>query len=220
MYVNTLCRYRRGRFLRDEGEGGGGGNVNGGKPEEGTEGKPDEGKPYTPPATQEEFNRIIQDRVARAEAKYKGVDIDALKQKADAWDELSRESQSDHEKALITAREEGVQEAMSITVPNVVRMGFRVEAKGVLTDEQVESLLEDLDLVKYAKDDGEPDMAKIAKKVQAFAPAKGGQGSNGGNGRGPGFGQGSGHHQSPTRKGEAGLEEARRRFPEAFASKS
>lgn len=215
MYINTLCRHRNLRFLRDEGEGGGGGTGGTGQPnDKSSEGKQSETKPYTPPATQEEFDRIITERLTRAEAKYK--DHDTYKQKAEAWDALAAESQSEHEKALEQAREEALQEALSITVPNVVRMAFQAEAKGVLTKEQVESLLEDLDLLKYANDGGEPDMAKIAKKVQALAPAKGSQGSNGG--RGPGFGQGSGHQTSTARKGEKGLEEARRRFPQQFAN--
>jgi hypothetical protein len=33
------------------------------------------------------------------------------------------------------------------------------------------ALLEDLDLMKYANDDGEVDEDRIAKKVAAFAPA-------------------------------------------------
>ena len=219
----TLARHRNLRFLRDEGEGGGGGNgdpgqtgENGKTGQNGKEHNPPP-KPWTPPANEEEFNRIITDRLARERAKYP-QDIDTLKQKADAWDELARESQTDHEKALEQARDEALQEAMSTVVPEMVDLAFRMEAKGVLSDEQVDSLLEDLDLIKYATDEGKPDLVKIARKVQAFAPAKGEPGRNGGHG--PGFGQGNGHQQSTVRKGEQGLAEARRRFPEAFASKS
>lgn len=201
MYINTLASHRHSRFLREKEEDEGGGGGQGG-------GDNDEGKgkeKYTPPASQEEFDRIITDRVNREKRKY--ADYDTYKAGYESWKALERESQTDNEKAVVTAREEAFQEAMSKTVPQAVRQAFRAEAKGVLSKEQLESLLEDLDLTRYAKDDGDPDEEKIARKVAAFAPAKGG--SNGGN---PGFGQGNGHQTSKGTRGEAGLAEAKRRF--------
>jgi hypothetical protein len=205
----TLARHR---FSREETEGGGGGSTEGGQNDAGKQ-----GKEYVPPTSQEEMDRIIEARLQRERARY--ADYDSYKAKAQQWDQLEQESQTDAEKREALIREEALQEALSLTVPNVVKMAFRVEAKGVLNDEQVESLLEDLDLLKYANDGGEPIQEKIAKKVKAFAPGNGGQGSNG-NGRGPGFGQGNGHQTSTKRSGEDGMAEAKRRFPGQFAQTS
>ena len=49
----------------------------------------DGGSTYTPPATQEDLNRIVQNRVARVEAKY--ADYDTLKQKAGTVDAVTAE---------------------------------------------------------------------------------------------------------------------------------
>jgi hypothetical protein len=220
MARNTLVRHRnRAIFGRDPEEGGGGGTggagENGGAGGDGDKGEKGAkgGKEYVPPATQEEFDRIVTERVNRTKRQY--ADYDTLKAKAEQWDTLEAESRTEAERREREIRDEALNEAMSRVVPSAIKAAFKAEAKGVLTKEQVESLLEDLDLVKYATDEGEPDEEKIAKKVAAFAPAKGG---NGQNGHGPGFGQGSGHQQSQAKRGEAGLAEAKRRFPEAFAS--
>jgi hypothetical protein len=212
MAKNTLMRHRGLTFLRDPEEGGGGGTEgNQGGKEGGKDGGNEGGqqKEFVPITSQEALDQIITDRVRRERNKY--ADYDTLKTKAGQWDAIEAESRTDAERREATIRQEALQEALSKTVPQVVRAHFIAEAKGVLSDEQVESLLEDLDLLKYANDGGEPLQEKIAKKVKAFAPANGGSGSNG-NGRGPGFGQGSGHQQSAGKAGEAGLAEAERRF--------
>jgi hypothetical protein len=196
MHKNTLVGHTR--FGRTEPEGGGGG-----KPPEGG------GKEFKPPATQAELDSVIQDRVRRATAPFK--DYETMKAKAEQFDILAAESATDVEKAANLARAEGYNEAMSRTVPAAVRAEFKAAARGVLSKEQLESLLEDLNFTKYADEDGEPDEEKIAKKVAAFAPEKGGSGEGQ---RAPSFGQGSGHQSSTVRKGEAGVAEAHRRFPE------
>jgi hypothetical protein len=139
-----------------------------------------------------------------------------LKDKASKWDTLERESQTDAERRERELREEALQEAMSKTVPAVVRAEFKAAAKEHGMDkETLDALLEDLDLRKYANDGGEPDEDKISKKVKALTPAKGGSGRNG---DGLGFGQGNGHSQSKGRAGEGGLAEAQRRFGKAKAN--
>lgn len=52
---------------------------------------------WTPPASQEELNRIIADRVSREKAKY--ADYGDLKAKASKFDELDAASKSELEKA-------------------------------------------------------------------------------------------------------------------------
>lgn len=58
---------------------------------------------WTPPASQEELNRIIAERVSREKAKY--ADYGDLKTKASKFDELDAASKSDLEKAQQRAAE-------------------------------------------------------------------------------------------------------------------
>jgi hypothetical protein len=198
MYVKELAR---NRFHRNAGEGGGGGT--------GTEG----GQPakFSPITSQADLDKIIQDRVRREQQKYR--DYDTLKSKAEQYDVLARESLTDREREIEEARLEAYHEAMAQAVPLAVRAEFRSAAKGVLTPEQLESLLEDLDLTRYATDEGQPNEDKITKKIATFAPAKGQGGGT------TGFGQGQRQHSS-IRRGEAGLLEAQRRFGQKAESKS
>lgn len=162
---------------------------------------------FTPISSQADLDRIVQDRVRRAEARFR--DYDTLKAKAEQFDILASESQTDREREIAEARAEAFNEAMSKAVPAAVRSEFKSAAKGILTSEQLSSLLEDLDLTKYATDDGEPDEDKIARKINAFAPAK----DEGKDQRrnSTGFGQGR-RTDSTLKRGEAGLLEAQRRF--------
>jgi hypothetical protein len=104
--------------------------------------------------TQEEVNAFL----AREKRRYK--DYDTLKEKAALVDQLQAASQTDTERATTEGLRKGRQEALTATVPRLVRA----------------ALLEDLDLMKYANDDGEVDEDRIAKKVAAFAPPDDGGG--------------------------------------------
>jgi hypothetical protein len=198
-----------GRYLRNASEGGGGGGT--GEPDGGTGGVDDGGEPkgkpntFTPITSQEDFDKAISRRINSERAKF--ADYDSIKAKADQYDILANESKTDREREIEEARLEAFHEAMSKAVPVAVRAEFKSAAKGLLTNEALQSLLEDLDLTKYATDDGDPDEEKIAKKVAALAPAQGSGGRRGTTG----FGQGT-RQSSQLRKGEAGLLEAQRRF--------
>lgn len=144
------------------GEGGDGGD--GGGKGSGTD-------TFTPPASQEDLDRILNKAVARAHAKY--ADYDDLKAKAEKHDALELELSSDKDKAVADARKEERAKALSEATPRIVRAEFKAAAKGVLTGEQLAALLEDLDLSKYVTDTGDVDEEKVGKKVAAFAPANG-----------------------------------------------
>jgi len=198
---NTLRIHKRGlHFQRDVEDGGGGGGTGGAADDAGTG-----GEEFAPITSQEEFDRRISRRLNTERAKYR--DYDTLKSKAEQFDLLARESQTDREREVEEARLEAFNEAMSKAVPIAVRAEFKSAAKGVLTDEALQSLLEDLDLTRYATDDGDPDEEKIARKIAALAPAKGTRENR----ARTGFGQGR-TQESHLRKGEAGLLEAQRRF--------
>ena len=209
MRINTLGGRRTRGFLRDPEEGGGGGTGQEGGAD-GGENQPTEFQPIT---SQEEFDRRLSRRLNSERAKYR--DYDTLKSKAEQFDLLARESQTDREREIDEARLEAYHEAMSKAVPLAVKAEFKSAATGVLSSEQLQSLLEDLDLTRYATDDGEPDEEKISRKISAFAPAKGTAGNRGTTG----FGQGT-RRDSALRKGEAGLLEAQRRFGQKANSTS
>jgi len=129
-------------------------------------------------------------------------DYDDLKAKAAKLDEIEAANATEAEKAAKAAREEGRTEGMRAAA----RAEFRAAAKGVLTDEARDALIEDLDMAKYLTDKGEVDVERIEKKVSAFAPAKG-------NGSGfPDLGQGRRDGGTKVSGKEQGREEARRRF--------
>jgi hypothetical protein len=65
----------------------------------------DDSPTWKPPASQEEFDRIIADRLKRETKKYR--DYDALKDKATKYDTLSATTQTEHEKAVAEAEENG-----------------------------------------------------------------------------------------------------------------
>jgi len=144
---------------------------------------------FTPITSQEELDRILGKRVAQVERRYR--DYDAYREKATQYDALAAASQTDTERAIAEAEETAWNAAMAKAVPRVVRAEFKAQAHTAgLTKEQLDTLLEDLDLTKYANDEGDPDEDKIARKVTALAPARKqdpppdfGQGKRGGNGK-------------------------------------
>ncbi len=133
-------------------------------------GEPDKGSKWTPPASQEELDKIITARVARATKPFKDLDIDSLKERAARADALDQELASETEKAVRTAREEEKKAARSAYTPRLVQSEFKAQAKGVLSAEQLSALLEDLDLSKYVTASDDVDVERIEKKIAAFAP--------------------------------------------------
>lgn len=150
-----------------ETDAGGSGDI---EPDAPKGGEPDKGSEWTPPASQEELDKIITARVARATKPFKGIDIDDLKARAARADALDNELASETDKAVRAAREEEKKSARSAYAPRLVRTEFRAQAKGVLSADQLDALLEDLDLSKYLTGDDEVDVERIEKKVTAFAP--------------------------------------------------
>lgn len=173
-------------------------------------GQQQQSQQFAPITSQDQLDALVQDRVRQAERSGYTKAEQKYKPGHERQEALERELADDHTKAITETRDKVTGELREKFIPRVVKAEFRAAAKGVLNPEQLVSLLEDLDLNRYVDDDGEPDTAKIEKKVSAFAPGKGGggQGSNGGTN----FGQGSGHQTSQPKKGEAGISEAERRF--------
>lgn len=137
-------------------------------PEGGAGGQQAQQPEWTPPASQEELDRLITQRLRRETAKYK--DYDTVKERAGLYDQLLAQTQTDQERAAAEAEERAYNAAMGSMAPRLARAEFRAAAKGVLDGDQLEALLEDVDLTKYIGDDGEPDSDKITRKIKAVAP--------------------------------------------------
>jgi hypothetical protein len=203
--VESLLAMHAAKFgdLRMEGDGGEGGA--GGSGDGGVDG----GQQWTPPGSQADLDRIIQDRVRRATAKF--ANYDDLRAKAEKHDALEAELGSAADKAAKAARDEERAKLTSEYTPRVVKAEFKAAAKGVLSTEQLDALLEDLDLSKYVTDSGDVDEEKVTKKVTAFAPADDGK-SGGSNTHQPrNLGQGN-HQQAQAKPGDAGRAMAEKRF--------
>lgn len=206
--VPALLRFHRATFgdLRMAGDEGGGegGGEDGGKGNDGG----DAGKTFT----QADVDRVVSERLTRERAKYS--DYDDLKTRAAEADRLRKEQETASEKAVREARETAAAEERSKAAPQLVAAEFRAAAKGVLTNEQRDALLEDLDLTKYLDDKGQVDVEKVERKVTAFAP-KNDDGDKKKR-RLPDLGQGNRGGESKT-KGSGGAAEAARRFAKTTA---
>lgn len=170
---------------------------------------------WTPPADADEYNRIIEDRLERERRKY-GMTPEEAREAKDRLDALDLDLASDVERATREGTDAGYSAAMGALVPRLVRAEFKAEAKGILNDDQLDGLLEDLDLTRYCDDDGEPDIEKIQAKIAKIAPGTSLAGKSGGGSARINpprdLGQGTRKAATPT-PGEAGRAEAARRFP-------
>jgi chromosome segregation ATPase len=83
-----------------------------------TEGEQGGNSGFTPPASQEELNRIIADRISREKAKY--ADYNDLKTKASEFDKLAESQKSETQKAI--ERAEAAERALAETQSERLRL--------------------------------------------------------------------------------------------------
>lgn len=160
-------------ILGGSGEGDDGGDGGAGDGGQGGNGGQGDGAPsYTPPASQADLDRIVQDRLARLSKSY-GMTPEEAKTFKTRVGVLENDLSSESDKIAKKAADDARAEERTKGTTRAVRAEFRAAAKGTLTDAQRDALLEDLDLSRYADEDGEPDVDKIEKKIKAFAPAQG-----------------------------------------------
>lgn len=168
------------------GEPAPGGEPAGGKPDGGDGG-------WKPPASAEEFNRIIQDRLGRERAKFGGMtpeQIADLQAKAEQFDALAAASQTDMERSVAEAAEQARWIAEAEIMPRLV--DAEVRAAAALAGKDLDKLtasLELLDRSKLLTDDGQIDSAKLTAFVGTLAnrepvrpngPSSSGLGNRGG----------------------------------------
>lgn len=125
---------------------------------------------FTPPASQEEFNRIIGERVARERAKF--ADYDDLKAKAEEFDRAAEAARTEQEKAVEAARTEGKNEVLATANARLVN----AEARALAADAKFRNptlavRAIDLSTVKVG-DDGAVDADAIKEQLKSLAEAE------------------------------------------------
>lgn len=144
-----------------DGTGAGGDGTDDANKGGGGDGKGGDGKSYTPPESQEEFDRIIAQRLQRERANF--ADYDDLKKKAADLDKLREEQKTADEKALDAAKEEGRNEVRSLLAAERVSNALAKALNGRVPDA---AALLDLDRSQFIKDGG-ADVEKITAWVEA-----------------------------------------------------
>ena len=107
------------------------------------------------------------------EDRWKSVqDYDDVKAKATQYDQLVATQQTDHERAVAAAREEGRSTALQEAGGQVVEAYVRAAATGRMSKEAVDSLLAHLDRARFIdKKTGAVDADKVYELVGSLAPA-------------------------------------------------
>lgn len=95
-------------------------------------------------------------------------DYDSIKAKADQLDALTREQQTDHERALADARTQASKDAFHASLPRLVSAELRARA---VTAEVADEQIDLLDLTKFVTDSGDLDTAKIDRLAANLKPA-------------------------------------------------
>lgn len=101
----------------------------------GDEKKGGEKQEFTPPASQDDLNKIIEERLKRERAKF--ADYDELKTKAATFDQLQDAKKTDEQKLL--DRISGLESKLSETEATAAKA--RIQAKYKISDEDAELFL-------------------------------------------------------------------------------
>lgn len=102
------------------------------------------------------------------------ADYDALKAKADQFDELQRQQMSDHDRAVEQARSEARAEVLAEAGARMVDAHIEAAVTAQrLTQDQADVLLDGLDRTKFLTDEHTVDTAKVSALLDRFAPDKG-----------------------------------------------
>lgn len=85
-------------------------------------------------------------------------------------DEFRRQSMSEQERAIEAARAEGRAEAAAQLGGRLAEAEFRAVAAGRMSDDQLSTLLEGVNLARFVGENGEIDRAAVARFVDGIAP--------------------------------------------------
>lgn len=133
----------------------------------GTTGSQGDGRTFS----QADLDRIVADRVARERAKY--ADYGDLKRKAAS-------AMTEQEKAVADAEARGRTAALTDAGLRLARAEFKAAAAGRLDKDTLGTYLEDVDLRKFIREDGEPDTKAIEARIAKLAGSGAGTDFDGG----------------------------------------
>lgn len=181
---------------RDEGEGGsngsgdsdGDGNGDGGGGSGDDDGDPDDDDDSDSDPDEElaKWKKMARKWERRAKESSK-----AITETRKELDELKRRTMSDQDKEIEKAKEEARNEVRAQVGAKLVEAEIKVKAAGRLSDEAIETLIENLNTSKFLTDDGDVDTDMVAELVDGIVPAKGDDNDPGkGKGKRPDMGQG------------------------------
>lgn len=126
------------------------------------------GKEYTPPASQADLDRIIEDRLSRERRKYS--DYDDMKSKLSEYETWKQSQLTEQEKAVQAARDEGAAEATTTLGRKLVAAEVKVQATALGFHDPSDAIAyfgEDLPMK-----DGDADSDAIKKKLGELATVK------------------------------------------------
>jgi hypothetical protein len=144
----------------------------GGTPDTGqqTEDKSGQGSTWTPPASQEELNRIIEGRIARVKAGY--ADYDQLKATATEYAQFKESQLSEQEKAIKAAREEGEKSVSEKYARKLLNAEVKAGAARLKFHDPADAITALGDLENLVTKDGEIDADAVSKVLTELAEKK------------------------------------------------
>lgn len=196
----------------DGGAGKGTGSGSGGGSGDGDKGYPDNTPVAEMTTAQQAAYWKAQSRKHEDRAKAR-ADYDDLKTKAAELDKLKQSQMSEQEKAVEAAKTDARKAALVEVGAKLVDAEIRAVSAGRLSDDQRTVLLDGLDRTRFLTAEGDVDTDKVKTFVDGIAPARGD-----GKGGFPDLGQGRRSGGGKPSAKEAGVAEARRRYPKAEAN--
>lgn len=125
---------------------------------------------FTPPATQADLDRIIQDRVARERNKF--GDYEDLKAKATEYDQFKESSKTEQQKAIDAAKLEGAKEVAGKFTTRLVNADIRATAATLGFSDPKDAIALYGDISKVEVGDDGPDSAAIKTRLEEIAREK------------------------------------------------
>lgn len=131
---------------------------------------------YTPPATQDDLNRIVEQRLARERGKY--ADYDDLKAKAAKFDEADQASKSEMQKLqdAVAERDKTIADLPTAVRKQAISFASAATKAGFLDPEDalvfIDADLADADAVKAALEDlaeRKPHLVRVEKTPKKLA---------------------------------------------------
>lgn len=128
------------------------------------------GTEFAPIQSQEDFDRRIQDRLARERAKYS--DYDTLKSAAGEFEQFKEASKTEQQKAIDAAKSEGAQEATGKFTKRIMNAEIKATAASLGFTDPGDAIALFGDTSKITFTDEGPDAEAIKTRLTEIATSK------------------------------------------------